>query len=402
MSINDIFLEWKKRNPNIINIVLFISDSFRWDFTPKTVSNLGVTFKTIASSTFTPPSFASIITGLYPSNHGVYSFFKNQLSNRLNTLLNLKGYNTSLWTENTWIGLNEGSPLHRILSCNKHISLEEIEPPFIYIEDEKGGHCPYGWSNDENEYEEWDCIKFFRDSGKKEKKELLKLYKKGIDRSEKIFNKRLETINKRGLQNDTLIIFLSDHGEILGEYGGIVGHGTVTVPEVVYVPVIFIHPDLPKGLNFANNGVLRHVDIFPTICDVIGVNIKRNIDGISLLKCNKLPDYGYCEFTIEKKYKTQIYKKFDYHIHEQSIWDKNGGYLIRKGNKIKILLRAIYLTLLSKKSIISTYLREQIKKRPINYIMNDYWKSLKPFLFSSYKYGNPSISLKNKIKKDCT
>ena len=392
MSANNILIEWKKRNPNIKNFVLFISDSLRWDLTPKTVSDLGVMFKTVASSIYTPPSFASIITGLYPHNHGIYSFLKNQLPNEMDTLLNLRSYNTSLWTENTWIGLNGSSPLHEVLSCKKHISLDKIEPPFIYIEDEKGGHCPYGWSNDEKEYEEWDCISFFRDIGKKGIKELHEKYKKGIDRSVKIFNKRLDTINKRGLQDDTLIIFLSDHGEILGEYGGLVGHGNVTVPEVVYVPVIFIHPNLPKNLNFSKEGVLRHVDIFPTICDMISFDIKMKIDGISLFKCSKLPYVGYCYFLTKKTSKKLLSRLLNYYIIEYSIWDKDGGYVFRKGNISKILFRAIYHTILSNSCLTSVYKREQIKKTKLPHFIINYCKSIKTFLNSTNKYGMPSIN----------
>ena len=105
----------------------------------------------------------------------------------------------------------------------------------------------------------------------------------------RVFKKRLDIIEKRDLKDDTLIIFLSDHGELLGEYGGLVGHGEVTVPEVVYVPVIFIHPDLPEELNFKNEGVLRHIDLYPTICDIIGKYDKRISDGINLFKAKRLP-----------------------------------------------------------------------------------------------------------------
>jgi len=74
---------------------------------------------------------------------------------------------------------------------------------------------------------------------------------------------------------------------------------------------------------------------------------------------------------------------------------KNGGYVFREGNILKILINAIYETLLSKNNVISIYKREQIKKNPFTNITINYWKSLKPFLVSYNKYGNPSINFSN-------
>jgi hypothetical protein len=44
----------------------------------------------------------------------------------------------------------------------------------------KGGHCPYGWSATNREYEEWDCASFFRDFGKKDEGALRAKYREGV------------------------------------------------------------------------------------------------------------------------------------------------------------------------------------------------------------------------------
>ena len=137
--------KWSNEN-KIKNIVFFNSDTLRWDQRPKEVTKMGVTIKTVTSSLFTGCSFPSMMTGLHPLNHRVFSFF-NKIPKNTKSLLNLKNYNCSLWTASKLKSKNgkKFKQLYRILRHNKATSLTKIKPPFIYIENEKGGHCPYGW-----------------------------------------------------------------------------------------------------------------------------------------------------------------------------------------------------------------------------------------------------------------
>jgi len=392
MSSNEILKKWKKDNPQVENIVMFVSDSLRWDYLPRTIAQRGITYKTIAASAFTASSFPSIITGLYPQHHGVLSFF-NKLPKGLQTLLNLPGYNTSLWLENTWIdaGRTGQSELHQLLNCKKAESLEHLTPPFIYLEDEKGGHCPYGWTEDDI-YKEIECRKFFKDYGKKSNKELRERYQAGINRSVREFEKRLNILEKRNLLDKTLVIFLSDHGELLGEYGGIIGHGFPTTPEIAYVPTVFIHPNLPAGVNFENEGVLRHVDLFPTIADLFNIKTGRNVDGISLFSSEKLPTVGITYY--ETEIRTPIVK---YQLKEKSIWDKNGGYLFREGSNIVIqLLYGIYDITVSQR-VHALYLRGQLQQKKFKMIKN-YVTILKNMCLSPIRYRTPDFDLEKADK----
>jgi len=388
MSAASLLKNWKKRNPQIKNIVLFISDALRWDYTPKSVLSRGVAFKTVSSCIWTPASFSSIVTGLYPQHHGVYSFCEDRLAEKVSSLLNLYGYNTSLWTENTWIGYDQptSSPLYRLLRAKYRVSLKDLQPPFVYLEDEKGGHCPYGWSATDKDYEEWDCLRFFQDFGKRNEKMLRKKYQEGVERSAREFESRMRIIDDRGLADETLVIFLSDHGELLGEYGGVVGHGELTAPEVVYVPTVLIHPDLPGGKSFEKEGVLRHVDLYPTLCDLLSRRVETRVDGVSLLTIEKLPDLGFTYF-IEKG------KALSHELKEVSVWDKDGGYLFRRGASLPLLiLRAFHLTMLSNSSLTAVYQRQRMRKFPST--LKNYGKLLTHFCRVSTKYGSPNFSLK--------
>ena len=187
---------------------------------------------------------------------------------------------------------------------------------------------------------------------------------------------------KRDLLDETLVIFASDHGELLGEYGGIVGHGKFTAPEIVYVPTVFIHPDLPRNVNFEDEGVLRHVDLYPTVSDLLGRKITNRIDGINIFDLDKLPKTGFAYY-LDSRFK----------LVERSVWDKEGGYVFREGiSPASRLLRAFWITMLSKDGIIAIYQRQRLRKlKPKDWSRN-YIELLRYLSVSSVKYGNPSFS----------
>jgi arylsulfatase A-like enzyme len=389
MASIDVLREWKESNPGIRNIVIFVSDALRWDYLPQSVARRGTTFKTVAASLFTGSSFPSILTGLHTSNHEVY-MFKDRLPKNMKSLMNLDGYNTSLWNENTWIRFKKAKsdPLHRLLRQDKGIPIDEIAPPFIYVEDEKGGHAPYGWTLGDKDYEEWEAVRFFRDYGRKSRDALIEKYRKSINRSVEIFEKRLDTLKRRRLTEETLVIFMADHGELLGEYGGHVGHGQTACPEVVYVPTVFIHPSLPSGISLENEGIIRHVDLYPTILDILGVKVPYPVDGISLINAARIPQIGYNYREIRQtKRLMKITVRFRHK--EVSIWDKDGGHVFRHSNFFMRLLYSAYETMLG--GVTATYLRGGLKRGNLLQASKDYFNTLKYYLRSYIKHGSPGF-----------
>ena len=185
------------KNKKITNVVIFVCDSLRWDYTPQSILDMGVAIKTIASSLYTAPSFPSIISGLYPPKTGVNNW-QDKISKYVKGLINFKDYNISLWCETTWTNFQPWeSDIHRVLGNPKGEHLKEIKQPFIYIEDDKGGHAPYGISF--GIYKSF--YDFYKDYGKKGKEQLIKQYEKGIDQSVNrlVFHKQL-------LQNPDILV----------------------------------------------------------------------------------------------------------------------------------------------------------------------------------------------------
>ena len=88
-------------------------------------------------------------------------------------------------------------------------------------------------------------------------------------------------LRERGIADDTLVVITGDHGEAFADPHENVGHGFTVFQEEVHVPLMLWNPRLfPEGRRLA--GVGGHVDMNPTIADVLGVEIPDTWQGHSL------------------------------------------------------------------------------------------------------------------------
>lgn len=379
------------KSQNIENVVIFVCDSLRWDFTPNSIKEMGVTVKTVSSSLYTASSFASIISGMYPPGHGVNTW-QDILPASRRGLLTFKGYNASLCCETTWVyekqkGMNP--LLTTILGSPADIPLDKLEPPFIYIENDQGGHCPYGYSFDEylrlgrtNFYKE-----FFAEYGAKGQKELIKQYKLGIDSSIERFKYRIETLERRSLTESTLIIFMSDHGELLGEYGGLVGHGRPACPELVYVPTIFIHPSLrPYAVK---TWLARHVDLLPTVADILDLALPYAVDGVSLAEINSRPQAGLNFREEGYTYNSNRMKRF-VSYRANSAWELHGGHVFQMMGTLKGLLFFSWKIFLQKHQEFIFLLNNHKYNNGVG--LRGFWSALSHLTMPHVQYLNPAMS----------
>lgn len=79
--------------------------------------------------------------------------------------------------------------------------------------------------------------------------------------------------------DNTLIILTGDHGESLGEHGELT-HGCLAYNATLWVPLIIV---LPGGRNGRVDQQVSHIDLFPTICDVLSIDKPTFLQGNSLL-----------------------------------------------------------------------------------------------------------------------
>ena len=96
-------------------------------------------------------------------------------------------------------------------------------------------------------------------------------------------------LEQAGLYEKTLIVLTSDHGESLGQHGEKT-HGILAYNTTIWTPLIMYIPGKEQGKV---QQPVSHVDIFPSICDVLGIEKPPFLQGISVLpalKGKKLPE----------------------------------------------------------------------------------------------------------------
>ncbi len=109
-------------------------------------------------------------------------------------------------------------------------------------------------------------------------------------------------IEEIGLDDDTLIIFLSDHGEEFFEHGGC-DHVTTVYEELVRIPFIMVGPGIEPGKVVEAPASI--IDVAPTILDYLDLPVPGSMLGTSLLPVMSgagLP----CSYQF---YETGIYKQ---------------------------------------------------------------------------------------------
>ncbi len=88
----------------------------------------------------------------------------------------------------------------------------------------------------------------------------------------------LHTLDKHGLTENTLVIFMSDHGEMLGSHG--MREKNVFYEESAHIPLLIRFPRQIKS-NTTVNGYVSLVDLFATIMDYLKIKEHKS-DGQSL------------------------------------------------------------------------------------------------------------------------
>lgn len=88
-------------------------------------------------------------------------------------------------------------------------------------------------------------------------------------------------LKTRGLYDRSLIIVLSDHGEGLGDHGEL-EHGVFLYNETTRVPLVVRMPG-GRGGGRRVASVVQHIDLVPTLLDLLGVSVPQDLRGRSLV-----------------------------------------------------------------------------------------------------------------------
>lgn len=276
----------------------------------------GVVFETAyAPSSWTRASVASLLTGLPPVEHGATSR-RHRLPPRLKLVsehLSGLGYRTHAVVTNPHVvehwGFDQGFDRFVVLGTDDErwadvdagrVNRElqdllpgpEAPPTFLYVHT-IDPHAP----NDPVEpydrlftEEPRPALRVGRlDPGvdPAELENLVALYDAEIRYADDHFGELIEELRRRGVYDDTLIVFVSDHGEEHLDHGR-GGHGQQLFEEVVRVPLVVKFP----GGELAGRRVevpASLLDVAPTVLRAAGDEVAPELDGIDLARMAREP-----------------------------------------------------------------------------------------------------------------
>ncbi|MEE3329220.1 MAG: sulfatase, partial [Myxococcota bacterium] len=105
-----------------------------------------------------------------------------------------------------------------------------------------------------------------------------KLYASEVAYLDRQIDRLLSYIDSYGLSDRTIVVFVSDHGETLGERQSFYHHSGL-YEETTHVPLMIRWPGQQKGRRV--EGLVQHFDVFPTLLHAIGLPVPEQ-DGVDL------------------------------------------------------------------------------------------------------------------------
>ncbi len=303
------------------NIVIYLIDTLRADqigaygqerpLTPAidAFSGDAIVFdNALAQSSWTRSTVASILTGLWPLEHGTHGR-RDRLAEAAITLpeiLSSEGYETAALFTNPNLdrqfGFDQGwaTFIREIDSARSEsitegairwLAKRESGRPFLLYLHTQDPHDPYNPPSDLRERLAPDVpLDFPTVPGRKQKitKELVEnfqeLYQSEVAANDRSFGALIEHLRSEGLYDDSVILLLSDHGEEFQEHGGW-KHGRTLHREMVSVPVILKLPGL-RDAGERRQDPIQHIDLLPTLLGEVGLQIPEDLAGRNLLEMN--------------------------------------------------------------------------------------------------------------------
>lgn len=89
----------------------------------------------------------------------------------------------------------------------------------------------------------------------------------------------IAALEARGLLENTVIVFAGDNGLALGQHG-LMGKQNM-YDHSLRVPLVFCGPGIPQGVR--SDAYVYLFDIYPTLCDLLGLPVPDTVEGASLL-----------------------------------------------------------------------------------------------------------------------
>ncbi|PWX07365.1 arylsulfatase [Clostridium perfringens] len=175
-----------------------------------------------------------------------------------------------------------------------------LDPPKFYFDMYKDEDLPAplmgDWANkddEENRGKDINCIKGI--INKKALKRAKAAYYGSITHIDHQIGRFLIALSEYGELNNTIFLFVSDHGDMMGDHNwfrkGIPYEGSARVPFFIYDP-----GNLLKGKRKVFDEVLELRDIMPTLLDFAHISIPNSVEGLSLKDLIEERDFTWREY----------------------------------------------------------------------------------------------------------
>jgi arylsulfatase A-like enzyme/Flp pilus assembly protein TadD len=283
-----------------LNVLLITIDTLRADRlscygsqNPKTphidrLAERGVLFsRAFANTPTTLPSHANILLGTTPNYHGVHENLNFTVNRELLTLaehLKSSGFATGAFVGayplDARFGLSQGfgvyddnySRTHSVNLASLERNAEEvIGSALAWLEGRRSSW--FLWIHCWDPHAPYEPPEPFKTQYKENS------YEGEVAYVDAVLGELFTYMNENNLFESTLVVFTGDHGESLGQHGEKT-HGYFAYNSSTWIPLIIA---LPHTAQDRVEYYVSHIDIFPTICDALGIEMPSFLQGASLL-----------------------------------------------------------------------------------------------------------------------
>ena len=287
-----------------LNVVVITIDTLRPDHlhcygygkietpTIDRIAQSGVLFeKGVTQTPLTPPSHASIFTGLNPPTHKVRNtggFVLSPSTPTLASLLQQKGWDTGAFISSAVLkkrfGFDHGFAVYDdrmpqpgsaqgFLEDAERRAGDTVDHAVQWL-DSRGDKPFFLWVHLYDPHTPYDPPSPFREQYKD------RLYDGEIAYADRELGRLMEHLWHKSAPEKTLVAVLSDHGESLGEHGEF-SHGVFLYDSTLRIAFLLSGPGVPAGLRVPQQA--RTIDLLPTILELTGVPASPGLEGASLV-----------------------------------------------------------------------------------------------------------------------
>jgi iduronate 2-sulfatase len=153
---------------------------------------------------------------------------------------------------------------------------EGVELPIIEHPNKPEGKTTWHGSGEFNQYNLWG-----KDPNKDEAfaDDLRRHYAACVSYADAQVGKLLAELKRTGTDKNTIVVLWGDHGWHLGEHGIWGKHSLFE--ESLHSPLIIHHPEL-ENEGSKTDAIVETIDLFPTLCDLTGIEKPTFTHGVSL------------------------------------------------------------------------------------------------------------------------